>query len=238
MGSPVRARPRSERPVDECDDRIGHVALAIALALGRRRVKNQPMWAWKKPSSGECGSPSSSEWAWCFRWLAAQSIARPWTAIEPRIRKITLTALTASKLRCVSSRWKPTVMPSPVSTYKAKKSASSRPPIQSCQSKYIAYAVASSGPSTNTIRMLCLMILDTDFSISSGSLSTSPLCSCSGHVGIMQWSESIERSTTVRRARSPLACLEAALSRYLDRRIRMRRNAQATRGGPCLRHGR
>ena len=59
-------------------------------------MKSQPMWAWKRPRMapaqpwpwstwGLCGSPSSSEKAWCLRWSATQEITGPSIAAEPRI---------------------------------------------------------------------------------------------------------------------------------------------------------
>ena len=88
-------------------------------------MKSQPRCAWKKPlnwaqtpspwpTCGLWGSPSWSEKAWCLRWSATQEIIGPSIAAEPRAPITARTAGPVLKLRWVKSRWKPTVIPSPV----------------------------------------------------------------------------------------------------------------------------
>ncbi len=69
-----------------------------------------PPW----PTWGLCGSPSSSEKAWCLRWSATQEITGPSIAAEPRAAKTPRSAGLVLKLRWVKRRWKPTVIPRPV----------------------------------------------------------------------------------------------------------------------------
>ncbi len=68
------------------------------------------------PTCGECGSPSLSENAWWVRWSTVQAIAPPSSAVEPAARKNARTGAFASNARCVSMRWKPTVIPSAAGT--------------------------------------------------------------------------------------------------------------------------
>src|ERR1700704_2769141 len=95
-------------------------------------MKSQPMWAWKRPrrapdqpwpgsTGGLCGSPTSSEKAWCLRWSATQEITGPSIAAEPRIASRPCSQVFALKLRWVRWRWKPTVIPSPVKKYMPRK---------------------------------------------------------------------------------------------------------------------
>ena len=56
------------------------------------------------PTWGECGSPSSSVWAWCLRWSATQLMTGPWTAIEPAAAKKYSTGLEVRNERWVSIR--------------------------------------------------------------------------------------------------------------------------------------
>jgi hypothetical protein len=51
--------------------------------------------------------------------MATQPITSPSKLIDPAIASTARSAGAAVKLRCVSSRWKPTVTPSPVITEKA-----------------------------------------------------------------------------------------------------------------------
>ena len=73
-----------------------------------------PLQPWPWSTWGLCGSPSSSEKAWCLRWSATQEITGPSIAAEPRIASRPCSHVFALKLRWVRWRWKPTVIPSPV----------------------------------------------------------------------------------------------------------------------------
>ena len=106
--------------------RIGEQVLGVALLVGHLHVTEDPadvrvqqalerapeavvLAAW-----GLCGSPASSENWWCLRWVATQSITGPSAAAEPSAAKPARTQRLHLKLRWVSSRWKPTVMPMPI----------------------------------------------------------------------------------------------------------------------------
>ncbi len=52
--------------------------------------------------------------AWCLRWSATQAITGPSMAADPKMANIPLTQFFVLNARCVSRRWKPTVIPSPV----------------------------------------------------------------------------------------------------------------------------
>ena len=78
-------------------------------------VMSHPTWACSSPRTaplipapaptwGECGSPSSSVWAWCLRWSATQLMTGPWTAIEPAAAKKYSTGLEVLNERWVSIR--------------------------------------------------------------------------------------------------------------------------------------
>src|ERR1700760_3316689 len=77
-----------------------------------------PMWAWTRPHNwprqpsrwsrcGLCGSPLSSEYWWCLRWVATQSITGPSAAAEPSAAKKARVRRCVLKLRWVSSRVNP-----------------------------------------------------------------------------------------------------------------------------------
>ena len=68
------------------------------------------------PACGECGSPGRSESAWCLRWSVCHWVSGPCIAIEPRIAQSARSGALVSKLLCVKSRWKPTVIPRPQAT--------------------------------------------------------------------------------------------------------------------------
>ncbi len=66
---------------------------------------------------GLCGSPSTSENAWCLRWSATHEMTGPSIAAEPRIASVARTPFLVLNARWVSRRWNPTVTPSPVAAY-------------------------------------------------------------------------------------------------------------------------
>src|ERR1044072_51390 len=95
-----------------------------------------PLQPWPWSTWGLSGPPSSSEKAWCLRWSATQEITGPSIAAEPRIASSPCSQGFALKLRWVRWRWKPTVIPNPVSTYmpmKRKTSLQCRALPQTCQ---------------------------------------------------------------------------------------------------------
>ena len=53
------------------------------------------------PTCGECGSPSTSECAWCLRWSETHWQTGPCDVIEPSTASSVLNARLVSKLRCV-----------------------------------------------------------------------------------------------------------------------------------------
>ncbi len=53
---------------------------------------------------------------WCRRWVATQLVAEPSTAIEPNTARVILSARLGANPRWVNSRWKPMVIPKPVTT--------------------------------------------------------------------------------------------------------------------------
>ena len=87
-------------------------------------------------------------WAWCLRWSATQETTGPWTAIEPRIAKAYSTGFEVWKERCVSRRWKPTVMPTAVSMYMTAAIARSAGLTKRFQKRATAAIVAAKGTIT------------------------------------------------------------------------------------------
>ena len=82
---------------------------------------------------GLCGSPGWSEKAWCLRWSATHEMTGPSIAIEPQTAKTPRMNGEVLNARCVNSRWNPTVMPRPVSTYMIRKTKMSFQPSQAPQ---------------------------------------------------------------------------------------------------------
>ena len=122
----ARHDPEHESGVDELDDRVlqqigGEARLRAALGVDEEppqvRVEEAAQGAAPSgpvPDVGLCGSPSSSEKAWCLRWSATHEITGPSIAAEPSAAKIARTGALVLKLRCVNRRWNPTVIPRPV----------------------------------------------------------------------------------------------------------------------------
>ena len=118
-------------------------------------LNSQPTCAWKSPRStpmmpsptrcGECGSPSSSECAWCLRWSATQWTTGPWTAIWPSPANVYSSQRFVANDRWVNSRWKPTVMPKPVSRYMTTMTMMSVGPMSSFQKKSTVRRKATGG---------------------------------------------------------------------------------------------
>ena len=104
---------------------------------------------------GECGSPSRSENLWCLRWSATHRMTGPWIAIEPAIARATLTARLGLNDLCVKRRWKPTVMPWPVSQYMTTMRRTSVQPSQPPQATGTAAAIARNGTTMKTARATC-----------------------------------------------------------------------------------
>src|SRR5439155_84869 len=71
-------------------------------------AKNRPRSAPRRPDPwptwGECGSPSTSVWAWCLRWSATQLMTGPWTDIVPSTASAYSIHLWVWKARWVSRR--------------------------------------------------------------------------------------------------------------------------------------
>ena len=65
---------------------------------------------------GEWGSPSLSLYLWWRRWSATQTSTGPSMARLPAIARETCSGLAALKELCVKWRWKPIVIPMPVTT--------------------------------------------------------------------------------------------------------------------------
>ena len=80
----------------------------------------------------------------------------PCSAIEPSARKNNRTAGGALKLRCVSMRWKPIVMPRAVTEYIPPRMARSRQLTRRCHSSQIAQMVPTSGATTLIRVIVCL----------------------------------------------------------------------------------
>ncbi len=53
---------------------------------------------------------------WWRRWVATQLVSDPSTAIEPITARAILSTRFGPKARWVNRRWKPTVIPNPVTT--------------------------------------------------------------------------------------------------------------------------
>ncbi len=51
-----------------------------------------------KPTCGECGSPSTSEYAWCLRWSETHCETGPCVVIAPRIASTARIQSNVSKL--------------------------------------------------------------------------------------------------------------------------------------------
>ena len=90
-----------------------------------------------------------------MRWSATQRITGPWIAIEPAIASAILTARFGLKDLCVKSRWKPTVMPWPVSQYITTMISTSVQPSQPPQATGMAAATARNGTTMKTPRATC-----------------------------------------------------------------------------------
>src|SRR5215211_2113233 len=95
----------------------------------RSAPRQPPSW----PAWGECGSPSWSENAWCLRWSATHEMTGPSIAADPSAPNVARSHGLVWKLRCVSSRWKPTVTPIPVRKYMIASTARSLQCSQPCQ---------------------------------------------------------------------------------------------------------
>ena len=127
--------------------------------------KSQPRWACHSPLSapasspslatwGLCGSPSSSAKAWWRRWSVTQPITGPSTASEPKRANRYSSGLWVWNARCVSRRWKPTVIPTVERKYMTASRIRSSGRIQSFQSTGIAARNARKGSTTAAMLML------------------------------------------------------------------------------------
>jgi hypothetical protein len=83
--------------------------------------------------------------AWCLRWSLTHWITDPWIAIDPSTANACSTHGRAWNDRCVSIRWKPTVIPRPVNTYNTANNPKSVQPTTLFHNRTIAAKNASSG---------------------------------------------------------------------------------------------
>ena len=77
----------------------------------------EPQYPSSCPACGECGSPSWSESAWCFRWSVTHCVIGPCIVMQPRIANVDLSTGPVSNPLWVKYRWKPIVVPNAQSTY-------------------------------------------------------------------------------------------------------------------------
>src|SRR3954465_819312 len=125
-------------------------------------LNSQPTCAWKSPRRtpmmpsptrcGERGAPSSSECAWglrgaagWLRWWATEGATGPWTAIWPSPANVYSSQRFVANDRWVNSRWKPTVMPKPVSRYMTTMTRMPAGPVSSFQKKSTVRRKATGG---------------------------------------------------------------------------------------------
>src|SRR5699024_2010690 len=117
------------------------------------------MWALYRPLAtdfqsspnrhGECGSPSASEYLWWRRWSATHLMTLPSMASEPATAKAMRRGRLARNEPWVKCLWNPTVMPSPLITYKTVAITMSVQDRPHPQARATAATTASSGTNTN-----------------------------------------------------------------------------------------
>lgn len=109
------------------------------------------MCPWKKPRSppqgatGECGSRSRSERAWCSRCSATQNSMGPCADMLPRIDSSNATGRLAVYARWLYRRWNPAVIPSFVKIEKATNRPRSATRMGTCQCHTSAPTTAAWG---------------------------------------------------------------------------------------------